>query len=215
MLKYKYLMFDIDGTITDSKEGVQKCFNYGLEKLGIKVDYKGLEIIGPPLVDSYMNLFNFSKDDALKAVEFYRERYLKCGITEENKLYEGIYELLKDLKNKGYILITASSKPEAQCKIITDYFDITKFFDAVFGASLDSSRASKDKVIEYALKEFGITNKDEAVLIGDTHFDLMGAQKNGIDAIFVSYGYGDKEETDKYKSVAVLDTVEELRRYLL
>lgn len=215
MVNYKYLIFDIDGTLTDSKDGILNSFKYALSKYGIKCDRVPLDIIGPPLKDSYMKLFNFSEKDAIEAVAFYRERFLKHGITKENKLYDGIYELVCDLKNKGYTLITASSKPEVQCKIIMDYFNLSQHFDAVFGASLDSSRASKDKVIEYAISKMGIKDKNDAVLIGDTRYDLIGAKKVGIDAISVSYGYGKKEELEEYESIAVLDSVNDLRNYLL
>ncbi|MBE7037979.1 MAG: HAD family hydrolase [Ruminococcaceae bacterium] len=215
MVNYKYLIFDIDGTLTDSKEGILNSFKYALLKYGIKCDNVPLDIVGPPLKDSFMKLFNFSEKDAIDAVAFYRERFLKHGITQENRLYDGIYELVYDLKNKGYILITASSKPEEQCKIIMDYFNLSKHFDAVFGASLDSSRASKDKVIEYAISKMGIKDKNDAVLIGDTRYDLIGAKKVGIDAISVSYGYGEKEELKEYESIAILDSVNDLRNYLL
>lgn len=214
--KYKYLIFDLDGTITDSAEGVQKSFNYGLEKLGMKVsDHTKLDVIGPPLKESYMGKFNLNEQDAIKAVSFYRERYKKYGMTLENKLYDGIYELLSDLNNAGYILLTGSSKPEEQCKMILEHFKISKFFDTIFGASYDSSRSTKDKVLEYALSKMNITNKEEVVLIGDTRFDLIGADMVGIDAIAVAYGYGAKDDLKKYKSIYIADTIKDLRRYLL
>lgn len=214
--KYKYLIFDLDGTVTDSKEGVQKCFAYGLDKMGIKIDnYRSLDVIGPPLKFSYMTKFNMNEQDAVKAVEFYRERYDKYGVILENKLYDGIYELLKKLKEAGYILFTGSSKPEKYCKKIIEHFGLSPFFDTVFGASLDSSRSTKEDVLEYVISQMNIKNKNEAVLIGDTKFDLIGAETVGIDAVAVCYGYGEKEELKKYQSVYIADTVSDLEKFLL
>lgn len=215
-MKYKYLLFDLDGTICDTCEGVQRCFNYALSKFGKEVkDYKTLTgIIGPPLVDSFIAR-GFTHSDALVALSHYRKRYTKHGMLEENRLFDGMDILLKDCKNAGYIISTATSKPEKFAKIILKYFNVAKYFDLIAGASFDSSRSTKEKVLEYTLDTLKVKNKDEVLLIGDTKFDLMGAEYIGIDAVGVRYGYSAPGELEMYKNVGIFNTVSELKDFLL
>lgn len=214
--KYKYLIFDLDGTVTDSAEGVQRCFNYGLSKLGKEVsDHTRLNVIGPPLKESYMGQFGMSEADAEKALGYYRELYRKKGMLKWNKLYIGIDSLLKDLYEAGYTILLGSSKPTEFCVKILEYFNVAKYFTRMDAASLDSSRSTKEAVLENSIKMANITDKSEAVLIGDTKFDLMGAEYVGIDAVAVEYGYGTYEELREYKTVYIAKTVDDLRNYFL
>ncbi len=215
-MKYKYLLFDMDGTLCDSAEGVQKCFNYALSKFGKEVkEYKTLDdIIGPPIIDSFEKR-GFTHDEAFEGLKYYRERYYKHGMLSENKLFDGIADLVRDCKNAGYIVSTATSKPEEQAKTILEYFNIIKYFDLVAGASLDETRSTKEDVLIYTLKKLGVKNKKEVLLIGDTKYDLIGAESVGVDALAVRYGYGTDEELKEYKSVAISDTVSDVRKFLL
>lgn len=215
-MKYKYLLFDLDGTLCDTAEGVQKCFNYALSFFGKEVeDYKTLDdVIGPPIVDSLMNR-GFTKEEAEKGLSYYRERYTKIGMLGETKLFDGVEKLLKNCKEKGYIISTATSKPEKFAKLILEHFNIAQYFDLIAGASLDSSRSTKELVIEYALNELNVGDKSEVLLIGDTKFDLIGAEYIGIDALAIRYGYALEGELESYKNIGILNTVDELNDFLI
>lgn len=214
--KYKYIIFDLDGTITDSADGVQRCFNYGLSKLGKAVpDHTKLRVVGPPLKESYMQKFGMTEKEADTALACYRELYREHGMLEWDKLFDGIDSLIKDLYDAGYIILLGSSKPTEFCVKILDYFGLSKYFTRMDAASFDSSRATKEAVLENAIKMAEITDKSEAVLVGDTKFDLMGAEYVGIDAVAVEYGYGTYEELREHKTVFIAKTVDDLRAYFL
>lgn len=212
---YKYLLFDLDGTITDSFEGVSKSFAYALESYGIKVDdLQTLRpILGPPLRESFVSLFGFSEEEALKAVEKYRERYVNHYL-DENRIYDGIPELLKKLCDSGFRLILATSKPEKFSKAILDRFDLTKYFYYVTGASMDKSRDTKEKVLAHILDYLKISDVSEAVMIGDRKYDLDGASYFGMDAVGVLYGYGTKEELEAHPHIYIAKDTEDLYNYL-
>ena len=214
--KYKYIIFDLDGTITDSADGVQRCFNYALSKMGKEVsDHTKLKIVGPPLKESFMKKFGMTESEADKALADYRVLYKKEGMLKWNSLYSGIDLLRKDLHEAGYVILLGSSKPTDFCVKILEYFKIAKYFTRMDAASLDSSRATKEAVLENALKMANITDKSEAVLIGDTKFDLMGAEYVGIDAVAVEYGYGTYDELRRYKTVYIAESVDDLRTFFL
>ena len=192
---YQYILFDLDGTITDSGKGIFNGVIYALEKFGIKeTDQTVLNsFIGPPLVDSFMKNYSFSNQKALKAVEFYREFYRSDGIYQ-NTLYKGISELIKTLKQQGKKVILATSKPQPFAENILKQYDLLKYFDCVVGATFDGSLNYKSDVIRVALENSGVTDKSMAIMIGDRHYDIEGAKENNIDSIGVIYGYGDLEE---------------------
>lgn len=187
---YKYILFDLDGTLIEPKEGITKCVAYALNKFGIKV--KNLDdltvFIGPPLIDSFMKYYNMSLDDAKLAVKFYRERFQVNGILE-CELYKNVEETLKRLKKENKILLIATSKPEDFTNSILKRLDIYKYFDLIVGATLDGSRGEKSGVIKYALDQINIIDLSEVIMVGDRMFDIFGAKKNNIDSIGVSYGY--------------------------
>lgn len=213
MKKYKNILFDLDGTITDSFEGVANSFIYGLKAFGVenvKKEELGF-ILGPPLRDAYMERFGFDEKTAVAAVEKYRERY-RTKFLEENRLYDGIENLLSNLCHRGYKLFLATSKPEVFATQILSHFGISKYFTGIGAASLDKSRDNKESVLEYVFSEFKI-DKNDSVLVGDRCFDLKGAEFVGIDAVGVLYGYGDIDELSAYPSVYLAKTVEELDKF--
>ena len=192
---YETILFDLDGTLTDPGEGITNSVAYALRKYGIEVaDRKELyKFIGPPLKDSFMKYYGFSEEEAIKAIEYYREYFRDTGIFE-NKVYGGVEDMLIALKKADKKIVLATSKPEEFALRILEHFDLKKYFDVVAGASMDSSRSKKGDVIAYALSMCDIPDKKVAVMVGDREHDIIGARENGLDAIGVLYGYGSEEE---------------------
>lgn len=215
-MKYKYLLFDLDGTLCETKTGVQKCFNYALSFFGMEEkDYTALDdVIGPPILDSLM-IRGLTKKQAELGLEKYRERYNTIGIFEELKVFYGMEDVLKKCKDKGYIISTATSKPEHYAKLILEKLDIAKYFDLIAGATFDESRNTKEKVLEYVLEKLNVKSKNEVLLIGDTKFDLLGAIDVGIDAVGVRFGYAREGELEMYKNAGIFDTAKELEEFLM
>ncbi len=195
MVKYRYIFFDLDGTLTDSAEGITKSVAYALEKFNITVsDLNQLNVfVGPPLKEAFMKFHGLSESDALKAVEYYRERFRDVGIFE-NRVYDGVYELLERLNAANLKIIMATSKPEEFAKRIADHFGLTKYFTLIAGATFDGKISSKTDVLEYAFSKFDVKNKAEAIMIGDRYHDIDGAKDMKIASIGVLYGYGSLEE---------------------
>jgi len=192
---YKYILFDLDGTITDPKVGITKSFQYALRKYDIQEDdLDELEkVIGPPLKDSFVDFYGFSEDKANEAIECFREYFKDKGIFE-NIAYEGIEEVLSTLKKSGKTLAVSTSKPTVFAKRVLDYFKLTDYFEVIVGSHLDGSRSDKKEVIEETLNQLKVTSKDQVIMIGDRKHDIVGAQKNNVDSIGVLYGYGSFEE---------------------
>ena len=195
MKQYKYLLFDLDGTITDSETGITRCVEYALNHFGIQVnDLRELTpFIGPPLLDSFKDFYNFTDEQAIIATDKYRERYADKGILE-NELYPGIKELLADAQKNGRTVILATSKPEVFAKRILDHFGLSNYFSFVAGSGLDGSLHTKTDVINYILQSNKITDLKSVVMIGDRKHDIIGAKNTGIDSIGVLYGFGDYKE---------------------
>ncbi len=194
----KYILFDLDGTLTDPKLGICTCVQYALKSFGIdEPDIDKLEpFIGPPLIDSFMSFYSMTEEDARKAVEEYRKRFGTVGMFE-NKVYKGIPHMLRRLKKNGFHLAVASSKPTVFVEKILEHFKLRKYFEVVVGSNLDGTRTDKNEVIEEALKQlFKGTSirKDLIYMIGDRKFDIEGAKKQGIESVAVAYGYGEYEE---------------------
>ena len=192
---YEYLLFDLDGTLTDPAEGITNSVAYALNKFGIEVEDKKTlyKFIGPPLVVAFSEYYGFSKEDSEKATAYYRETFSVKGLFE-NRVYDGVYEMLEILKSKGKKIIIATSKPEEFTMRILKHFDLLKYFDFVAAATFDTSRNTKDKVIEYALNNLKIEDLSQVVMIGDRHHDIDGARVNGIDSIGVLWGFGSRDE---------------------
>ncbi|WP_455716729.1 HAD family hydrolase, partial [Anaerosporobacter sp.] len=211
-----YILFDLDGTLTDPKEGITKSFQYALAHFGIEEpDLDKLEVvIGPPLIGSFMEFYNFTKEDAIKATAKYRERFATLGMYE-NKIYDGIPSLLQKLSNEGKMLAIASSKPTVFVEKILEHFEIKEYFHHIIGSNLDGTRSDKAEVVDAAIAGFGEVNKEDIIMIGDRKYDVIGAHERGIEAIGVTYGYGGEEELVESGADYVVKTVEELENLLL
>lgn len=215
MKKYKTVAFDLDGTLTDPFRGLTSAFAYGLKKIGIDVsgDNNLKRFIGPPLRDSFQEEYGLSLEAAEEALRLFREYFSVYGWWD-NELYPGIKELLSDLKAAGYTVVLATSKPDVYSSKILKLFGIAEYFDFSEGASFDSSRERKCDVLQYALDKVG-RDAESAVLIGDTRFDVEGANVLGVDSIAVTYGYGTREALEKEGATYIVDTVSDIRALLL
>ena len=214
MKKYDVILFDLDGTLTNSELGITTCVQHALRHFGIEVEDRRTlrHFIGPPLLDSFMKHYNMSKEQAEEAVVKYRERFSTVGLFE-NEVYPGIDSLLEKLKQEGKLLATASSKPENFVLQILEHFGLDGYFDEIAGAELSTSgRNSKEAVLRYVLDRLGVEDLSTAVLVGDTKFDVQGAKTLGIDCIGVTYGFGTAAELKG--CVAVADSVAELEKIL-
>ncbi|MDE6887405.1 MAG: HAD family hydrolase [Eubacterium sp.] len=192
---YQTILFDLDGTLTDPGIGITNSVMYALEKFGIQVSDRSTlyPFIGPPLQDSFETFYGFSKADAEIAVTYYREYYRDQGIYE-NKLYDGISELLQMLCDAGRKLLVATSKPEEFAVRILEHFQISGYFTYIAGADMNGPRTQKADVISYALASGRVAERSSAVMVGDRAYDIVGAKQNGIDSIGVLFGYGSRQE---------------------
>lgn len=211
----KYILFDLDGTITDSMPGITNSVKYALAKFGI---YEGdqsvlQKFVGPPLLGSFINFYGFSPEKAQQAVVYYREYYPDHGMFECT-IYDGIINLFEKLRKTDKHIILATAKPELYTKKILEHFDLIKYFHFVAGSDFTNTRSEKEQVIAYALKKYGITNTDECIMIGDRCYDINGAHINKMEAIGVLYGYGSKSELEEYHAEYLAESVYELGKLL-
>lgn len=204
----KVILFDLDGTLTDSGEGIINCAALALEHFGLPVpDRQTLRVfVGPPLNVSFLK-FGVSADKTDEAIAVYRSRYTTVGMFE-NTPYPGIRELLEKLRAQGHKLYVATSKPECMSVTILEHFGLAPYFDIICGATLDESRASKASVIAYLLERAG--GIENAVMVGDTEFDVIGAAAHGIPTIGVSWGYGTVESMLDAGAAGIANTMDEL-----
>ena len=204
----KTILFDLDGTLTNSGEGIINCVIYALEHYGLPIPPReDLRVaVGPPLTDTFQR-FGVAPENVLEAVEIYRERYVPIGLYE-NAVYPGIPELLEKLRADGHILCLATSKPESMASEVLRYFDLAKYFHYVCGATLDHTRDTKEQVIEYLLTQ--CKSEYPWVMVGDTAFDVTGAAIHGIPAIGVSWGFGLVEEMKQAGAAAIVDSTDRL-----
>lgn len=215
----EYLLFDLDGTLTDPKLGITTCVQYALKAFGIEEpDLDKLEpFIGPPLKDSFMQFYQMTEEQALAAVEKYRERFKDTGLFE-NRVYIGIPEMLKKLQKKGMHLAVASSKPTVFVERILEHFGMKQYFEVIVGSELDGTRVNKDEVVAEALKQlFGErpVEKDKVYMIGDRKFDVEGARIQGVESVGVSYGYGSLQELQEAGADYIVESPGELSYFLL
>lgn len=214
---YQYILFDLDGTLTDPKEGITKCVRYALHSFGIEAELDDLvDFIGPPLAESFRKYYQMSEEDALRAVAKYRERFSGTGIYE-NGVYSGIAELLAGLQKSGRKVALATSKPEVYARQILDHYALSSYFDVIVGSEMNGKRTDKAEVIEEALRQLGIAgeeDKSRTLMVGDRLHDMVGASKNGIRGLGVYYGYAHEGELETAGASAVVKTVQELQDYL-
>lgn len=216
MTNYEYVLFDLDGTITDPGIGITNSVMHALDKYGIKVSDRSelYKFIGPPLWESFGKYYGFSREEANKAVEYYREYYRDKGIFE-NLVYEGFEDLLKLLKANGKTLIVATSKPEVFAKKILEHFNLVKYFTFIAGGNLEGTRVNKNDIISYALESCKIQDKSNVIMIGDREHDVIGAKKNNIHSIGVLFGYGDRKELENAGADYIAETVSDIGNILL
>ncbi len=212
----KNIMFDLDGTLTDSAPGITNCVEYALGKFGIEIsDKNGLKkFIGPPLLYSFKTFFGFTEEDAKRATEYYRERFSTIGLFE-NELYSGIADMLKRLCEGGRKLFIATGKPEEFTVRILEHFGIAKYFSFVCGNTLSGARPEKRDVIEYIMANYPEISGEDTVMVGDRCYDVEGAKLAGIPCIGVCYGFGTREELNNAGASCIVDTVQELEELLL
>ncbi len=207
---YDNVLFDLDGTLTDSSLGIINSVKFALDKYGMDYDEKNLyKFIGPPLIDSFVDMFGFSNEEARKAIKIYRSYYAEKGIFE-NHVYPGIEDMLIDLKSAGKRLLVSTSKPEVFAVKILEHFGIAKYFDFIAGSNMDETRAKKCEVIAYALEETGITDKSKTVMVGDREHDIIGAKLTGLDSIAILYGFGNEEEFIKAGATYIAETTQDV-----
>lgn len=207
-MKTKAILFDLDGTLTDSGEGIINCASLALEHFGLSVPSREemRVFVGPPLSETFQK-FGVPADRVDEAIAVYRSRYIPVG-KFENTPYPGIRTLLETLQQHGHRLYVATSKPEGMSIDILEHFDLAKYFTRICGAAMDMSRNSKEAVIAYLLKESG--EADNMVMVGDTTFDVVGAKAHGIPCIGVSWGYGEASDMEKAGASAIAHSPEAL-----
>ncbi len=215
MNKYEYLLFDFDGTIADNSEGVCKSFAYALSKYGITVENLDdlIPVMGPPLKDSFMELYGFDEEKAEEAVQKYRERYAVKGLMEYH-IYDGIDELFTKLRQSGYKLVLATCKPENFARKILDDASLTHHFHFIAGADMQGNISHKEDVLNYIVNSLNISDVSKCLMIGDRKFDLIGAKEFGMDALGVLYGFGDLNELSSYPSIGIAKTVGDISNML-
>ncbi len=215
-MAYQTILFDLDGTLTDPGVGITNSVAYALGKYKITVPERAAlyKFIGPPLIDSFERYYGFSHERAVEAVTFYREYFSETGIFE-NQVYDGIGELLQELRKAGKQLIVATSKPEQFAVQILEHFALAGYFDFIAGACMDESRTKKAEVITYALEACGITDKSRVLMVGDREHDVLGAKEAGVASLGVLYGYGDREELERAGADIIAERVADLTDILL
>lgn len=212
---FKNIFFDLDGTLTDSAEGILNSVEYALKKLGIS-DYRRPELyafIGPPLMDSFRDIFGLPEEKCKEGVGYYREYFPKKGIYE-NRLYDGITDLLKRLKAAGKTLVLATSKPQEFSEEILRYFGITGYFDFIAAAEMNGARNRKEDIVRYALEISG-ADRQETVMVGDRSYDILGAKSAGISSIGVLYGFGTEDELKKSGADYIAKTPDDILKIIL
>lgn len=210
----KYLIFDMDGTLIDSREGVLASLATAIESYNISYDKKRLpEMIGPPFGIGLKNIFNIDVNKYPGIIARYRDTYRAMG-WNKYKVYDDIIDVIKELKKRGYKIILGTSKPIEFAEKILKQMDCLKYFDFIGAAASDTERATKEEVLEWVIEEYRINNKKyQAVMIGDRMYDILGARAVGIDTIGVLWGYGSKEELQKYGAKYIIKTPKELLEF--
>ena len=209
-----YVLFDFDGTVFDSAEGITKRVQYALGKMGIEAELKDLMCFaGPPLDEMFSLRYGMSPEQAHRAVELYRERYTPIGWAECSP-FPGMHELMGRLRKKGIKLAVATSKPRHFAQRILEKYDMQNDFDIICGSELDGTRGQKWEVIEYALSQFGIA-PSEAIMVGDRKYDVIGAKKCGVPCIGVRFGYAEPGELESEGAVYVAEDADDLYEYLI
>lgn len=215
-MKYHTVLFDLDGTITDSGPGIMNCVRYALEKSGMpEADESELRaFIGPPLHEQFRDFCGITDEQAEEMVRLYRERYSGTGIFE-NRVYDGVIPMLESLKEAGVRILLATSKPKKFAKIIADHFAFAEYFDFIGGANMDGTRTAKQEVIEYVLESCGVSDRTDLIMVGDRRYDIEGAKKAGLASMGVLYGYGSREEIEAAGPDLIAETPADIAALIL
>lgn len=213
---YTTFLFDLDGTVTDPKKGIVNSVLYALEKVGIEeLHVSELDsFIGPPIQQSFVERYNMNEGEVERAVFYFRE-YLKQRGLLENSVYEGIPNLLKQLKDTGNRLFIATSKPTIFARQVIEHFQLTNYFEDIIGSNLSGTRIKKEEIIAHILQQNEGLNKEEVVMIGDRKHDIIGANHNGIASIGVLYGYGSENELIEVSATHIAKDIEELHHFCI
>lgn len=215
MKYYDYILFDLDGTLTDSKPGIIECIAYALEKENVPYTNQLLDkMVGPPFRVSMHDFLGLEMPEIEKLIGIYRGVYEEYGY-KNCKVFEGVEQMLSALKNAGKVLGVATSKPIKFTQMIMRDFDLGKYFDYVAGASSDASKEAKSDVIQGALENLGVKDKSKVLMVGDRLYDIEGAHMQGIDCAAVLYGYGSKEEFEEYKAEYILAAPDDVVKLVL
>lgn len=210
MGKYRHLFFDLDGTLTDSEEGIVNSIRYALTQMGVETggsDFR--ECLGPPLAQSFQAYFGRDEEKTDQAVRLYRQRFEERGMLAENRLYPGVRGMLDALRGRGYSLSVVTSKPEDYALKIISHFELDPFFSGVYGSTFTSERTQKIDVLNHAMREQN-AGPEVVAMVGDRMYDLEAAAQAGADAVGVLYGYGGREELQAYRTVLLAERVEDL-----
>lgn len=208
------LLFDLDGTLTDSTEGIVRCLEYALERMGFDIPEDTNKFLGPPLYRSFAEFCGMNEEQVNEAVRIFRERYSTVGLFE-NRVYEGVPEMLKRLRDGGKRIMVATSKPEIYAVRIFDRFGLSQFFEIVGGANINGTRNDKDEVIEYVLEKAGISDRSSVLMIGDRRQDVIGAHKTGLKCMGILWGFGSIEELTEAGADFIAETPEKAADMLL
>jgi phosphoglycolate phosphatase len=215
MYDKQIILFDMDGTINESSEGIVNAVLYALERMEVKnIDKNNIKqrVVGPPIRKIFTDSFGLNKDKAIQAHELYREYLGRRGIYE-NRVYPGVEDLLRKLKTQGKRVMLATSKWTTFAEQILRHFNLIQYFDFIGGSEIDY-RTSKAEVIQYVMEKCGVKEKDRAVMVGDRSYDILGAAENGVEGIGVLYGYGSKEELLACKPAYIVKSIKELTKLL-
>lgn len=218
---YSYILFDLDGTLTDPKEGITKSVQHALRHFGIDVENPDdlVFFIGPPLIDAFMEAYGFSEEEANTALMVYRERFSSVGLYE-NRVYEGVPEMLRELRSAGKKLLVASSKPEPYVRRILDHFALTDAFDEIVGGSMDEKLCAKPEIIREAMRRMTANlhwdgNRRDLLMVGDRRHDVEGAKVNQVDCLGIYTGFGEAGELEKAGADYIVHSVAEMGEFLL
>lgn len=213
---YRYALFDLDGTLTDSSEGIINAIIYALRKKGYDVPERTelVPFIGPPLAESFERYLDLPKGEGQKMVEVYREYFSTRGLFE-NRVYAGVPAMLSALENAGVKICLATSKPEKFARQILEHFDLDGYFDHVVGATLDGTLGRKSDIIRKVLEDMDVTDCTQAVMVGDREYDIKGAHDSHLDSIGVLYGFGDRTELEEAGATRLAKDAGEVGGYIL
>jgi len=210
------VLFDLDGTLTDSRLGITRSAAYALEDFGITVNnYDELNgFVGPPIRWSFKEFTGFDDATVEKVVQKFRERYFVTGVYE-NEMYPGIDTVLQELKNDGKTLMVATAKVKSLADMVLSHFNIAQYFDYVSGSEMDGTRSEKSEIIRYAMEQNNIIDVFDCIMVGDRKHDIIGAKSVNMKSIGILYGYGSKEELTEAGADYIINTVEELPAFIL